>query len=99
MSDAVTQARPATASGVTYDFTGSVVLVTGAARGMGRDLVQRFAGAGASVMASDVAPEPVPGLDYATATADDLSATVESARGLGGGEVDVRRCDVRSEEE
>lgn len=99
MTDAATQAGPASAAGVTYDFTGSVVLVTGAARGMGRDLVQRFALAGASVMASDVAPEPVPGLDYETATADDLAATVASTRALGGGEVEAHHCDVRSEDE
>jgi NAD(P)-dependent dehydrogenase (short-subunit alcohol dehydrogenase family) len=84
---------------VAYDFTGSVVLVTGAARGMGRDLVQRFALAGASVMASDVAPEPVSGLDYATATADDLAQTVSSAQALGGGEVASQHCDVRFEDE
>ena len=99
MSDAVTQARPASAAGVTYDFSGAAVLVTGAARGMGRDLVQRFALAGASVMASDVAPEPVAGLEYATATAADLEATVATARALGGGEVEARHCDVRSEDE
>lgn len=99
MTDAATQAGPASAAGLTYDFTGSVVLVTGAARGMGRDLVQRFALAGASVMASDVAPEPVPGLDYETATADDLAATVASTRALGGGEVEAHHCDVRSEDE
>ena len=33
-------------AGVTYDFSDAVVLVTGAARGMGRDIARRFAGFG-----------------------------------------------------
>ncbi len=57
MSETVAQG-PSVAAGVSYDYAGKVVLVTGAARGMGRDLVQRFALAGAGVMASDVAPTP-----------------------------------------
>lgn len=93
-----TSSRPDAATGVSYDFSGAVVLVTGAARGMGRDLVQRFSLAGASVMASDVAPESVEGLDYATGTADDLAATVDQARALGGA-VEAAHCDVRVEEQ
>lgn len=38
---------------VVFDFTGRVVIVTGAARGIGRVMVQRFAAAGASVVAAD----------------------------------------------
>ena len=38
---------------VSFDYTGRVVIVTGAARGVGRSLVAAFANAGASVLASD----------------------------------------------
>ena len=54
---------------------GAVVLVTGAARGMGRDIARRFAGFGASVVASDVASH-VDALGYEVASLDDLERTV-----------------------
>jgi NAD(P)-dependent dehydrogenase (short-subunit alcohol dehydrogenase family) len=38
---------------VTFDFTGRAVIVTGAARGIGRVMVERFAVAGASILAAD----------------------------------------------
>ena len=38
---------------VAFDFSGRVVIVTGAARGVGRVLVHRFAAAGASILAVD----------------------------------------------
>jgi NAD(P)-dependent dehydrogenase (short-subunit alcohol dehydrogenase family) len=38
---------------VTFDFSGRVVIVTGAARGIGRVMVERFAAAGASILAAD----------------------------------------------
>lgn len=38
---------------VTYDFTGRVAVVTGAARGVGRSLVAAFVDAGAQVVAAD----------------------------------------------
>jgi NAD(P)-dependent dehydrogenase (short-subunit alcohol dehydrogenase family) len=38
---------------VTYDFTGRVVIVTGAARGVGRAMVRQFTDAGARVIAAD----------------------------------------------
>jgi glucose 1-dehydrogenase len=38
---------------VTFDFSGSVVIVTGAARGVGRELAQRFVASGAYVVAAD----------------------------------------------
>jgi NAD(P)-dependent dehydrogenase (short-subunit alcohol dehydrogenase family) len=38
---------------VTYDFSGQVAVITGAARGVGRALVESFAGAGAHVVAAD----------------------------------------------
>ncbi len=38
---------------VTFDFSGRVVIMTGAARGIGRVMVHRFVAAGASVLAAD----------------------------------------------
>jgi NAD(P)-dependent dehydrogenase (short-subunit alcohol dehydrogenase family) len=38
---------------VTFNFSGQVVIVTGAARGIGRVMAGRFAGAGADVVAAD----------------------------------------------
>ena len=38
---------------VTFDFSGKVVIVTGAARGIGREMVAQFAAAGASILAAD----------------------------------------------
>src|SRR5262249_23133862 len=37
----------------TFEFSGRVVIVTGAARGIGRVMVERFAAAGGSVLAAD----------------------------------------------
>jgi NAD(P)-dependent dehydrogenase (short-subunit alcohol dehydrogenase family) len=38
---------------ITFDFSGKTVIVTGAARGIGRVMTARFAGAGAAVIAAD----------------------------------------------
>lgn len=42
-------------SGVNYDFTGKVVLVTGASSGIGKSTALRFAACGASVVVADIA--------------------------------------------
>ncbi len=47
----------APSSTVRYDFSGQVVIVTGAARGVGRSLVRAFADAGAQVVAADRDPD------------------------------------------
>ena len=38
---------------INFDFSGTVVIVTGAARGIGREMTQAFTAAGASVLAVD----------------------------------------------
>ncbi|PKW26599.1 SDR family NAD(P)-dependent oxidoreductase [Phycicoccus duodecadis] len=76
---------------VSYDFTGRVAIVTGAARGVGRDLVAQLVSAGAQVIASDrdeagLAETCRPHGSLATAVVADIrseqdtAAVVEAAR-------------------
>jgi len=100
MTEQATQvptALHANGAGVEYDFRDAVVLVTGAARGMGRDLARRFAGFGASVVASDVAGH-VDALGYETAGTPDLDETVGGIRAAGA-EAVALTADVRDEEQ
>jgi NAD(P)-dependent dehydrogenase (short-subunit alcohol dehydrogenase family) len=93
----VTAALHENGAGVMYDFSGAVALVTGAARGMGRDIARRFAGFGASVVASDVAAH-VDALGYETAASPDLDETVAGIEAAGG-EAHAVAADVREEEQ
>jgi NAD(P)-dependent dehydrogenase (short-subunit alcohol dehydrogenase family) len=80
---------------VAYDFRGSVVLVTGAARGMGRDIALGFGRAGAQVVVSDVA-KSVRGLGYEVAGVGELEAVVDEIR-TEGAEALAVTADVRRE--
>jgi NAD(P)-dependent dehydrogenase (short-subunit alcohol dehydrogenase family) len=82
---------------VSYDFDGEVVLVTGGARGLGRDIALGFARAGASVAVNDYTGD-VSGLPYETARAADLEATVAEIEELGGRAL-AAPADVRREAE
>jgi len=76
---------------VAFDFTGRVVVVTGAARGIGRAMVQRFAVAGASMLAADrdadglaetcrdLDPKQVPWLVADVSTEEGAAAIVNAA--------------------
>ncbi len=100
MAEHATQATAALhvdGSGVSYDFSDSVVLVTGGARGMGRDIARRFAGFGAAVVVSDVAGQ-VEALGYETAAASELDETVAEIREAGA-EAHAVPADVRDEEQ
>jgi NAD(P)-dependent dehydrogenase (short-subunit alcohol dehydrogenase family) len=67
-----------------YDFTNDVVLVTGAARGIGRDLARGFAVAGATVALNDLeGAELGAAIPYATATVADLDRTAREIAELG----------------
>jgi SDR family mycofactocin-dependent oxidoreductase len=63
--------------------TGKVALITGAARGQGRNHAIRLAAEGADIIAIDVGA-PVSSIDYDTATPDDLDGTAEMVRAVGG---------------
>ena len=76
---------------VTFDFSGRVVIVTGAARGIGREMAVRFANAGASVLAVDrdadgldetclgIAPDRVSALVADVSTEDGAEQIVSTA--------------------
>ncbi|KIF73399.1 3-ketoacyl-ACP reductase [Streptomyces sp. 150FB] len=74
-------------------MVGKVVLVTGAARGLGRAFAERFALEGADVLAIDTA-ERVASAPYGLPGADDLDETARRVRASGRHAV-VERADVR----
>jgi len=81
---------------VSYDYSGRVVLVTGAARGQGRAHALGFAAAGAAVVACDIGAD-IDGIPYRLGTEAELKAVAAEIE-----ELDVRClpiiCDVRDPE-
>jgi SDR family mycofactocin-dependent oxidoreductase len=65
-------------------LTGRVAIVTGAARGQGRAQAVALAGAGATVVASDISATGAGTVDYPLGTSADLAETVELIRSAGG---------------
>lgn len=70
---------------LTFDFTDQVIIVTGAARGVGRSIVHRFADAGGLVVAADRDPEGLaetgrPYADRVVTVIADISATADVER-------------------
>jgi NAD(P)-dependent dehydrogenase (short-subunit alcohol dehydrogenase family) len=75
---------------------GMTVVVTGAARGLGRACATRFAAEGADLVLVDVCGD-VPGVPYPLGTASQLEHTAQLCRRAGAG-VLVEAADVRSPE-
>lgn len=78
---------------MSIDLTGKTVMVTGAARGIGRATCVSLAQAGAAVVATDVSRQ-VDTVPFDTSSADDLSTTAQQVTSAGGrcitADVDVR---------
>ncbi|UGS34389.1 SDR family oxidoreductase [Capillimicrobium parvum] len=69
---------------VNYDFDGDVVLVTGAARGLGRDIALGFARSGAKVAINDLDGADVSdAIPYELASRDEFRATLADVEALG----------------
>ncbi|WP_182349401.1 mycofactocin-coupled SDR family oxidoreductase [Tomitella gaofuii] len=76
------------------DFTGAVVLITGAARGQGRSHALAFAERGATVIALDACAD-IATVPYPLATSDDLAQTAHLIE-RAGGMCRTVRADVRN---
>jgi SDR family mycofactocin-dependent oxidoreductase len=77
----------------TFDLTGKVALITGAARGQGRSHALRLAELGADIIAVDICKQ-IDTVNYPLATPEDLHTTASEVEALGRrvyvSEVDVR---------
>jgi NAD(P)-dependent dehydrogenase (short-subunit alcohol dehydrogenase family) len=82
---------------VTYDFSGEVVLITGAGRGQGKNHALNFAKAGADVVIADIG-ESLSTIPYDLATADELNAVAEEIEALGV-RCQAAICDVRDSQQ
>lgn len=84
---------------VAFDFSGETVLVTGGARGLGREIALAFARAGANVAVADLAgAAPRGSVPYATGSDAELEATREQLEAAGAQALAVP-CDVSDESE
>jgi NAD(P)-dependent dehydrogenase (short-subunit alcohol dehydrogenase family) len=74
-------------------LNGTVVLITGAARGQGRSHAVRLAEEGVAIIAVDIAAQ-ISTVPYPLATPEDLDQTVKEVRAAGG-EIVAVQADVR----
>lgn len=80
------------------DYSGRKIVVTGAARGQGREIALQFARAGADVAICDVDAPALATVDYPLASTIELEA-VAAAIGELGRQVVARPCDVRDQQQ
>lgn len=81
---------------VQYDFSGTSVLITGAAHGQGKLHALRFAEAGADVALCDLPDGKLPTVPYPLGTSKKLEDVAEQCRSMGA-KVFTAIADVRSE--
>ena len=79
-------------------FDRSVVVVTGAARGQGLAIAQRFASEGADVAIGDIGTAASGGTEYALSSESELAAAAKELEARGA-RVVARSCDVRSSDD
>ncbi|XVX20221.1 SDR family NAD(P)-dependent oxidoreductase [Actinomycetota bacterium] len=90
-------ARPAPAhASAARPFAGQCAVVTGAARGIGRDVAVRLARLGADVVAVDV-PGSIPTVPYPLGTMNELATTARQVRAAGA-RCHMVRADIRDAE-
>lgn len=77
-------------------FSGRAVIVTGAARGQGREIALQFAALGADVAICDVGQPAMATVDYPLASTAELDAVAEAIRALGGRAL-AQVCDIRDQ--
>jgi len=77
-------------------FIGRVVVVTGAARGQGREVALQFAAHGADVAICDIGQSTISTVDYEMSTPAQLLAVGEGIR-QHGRRVVMRSCDIRNQ--
>lgn len=75
-------------------FTGKRALITGAARGQGREIALQLAQQGADVALCDIGAQHIPGVAYSLANNDELSAVAAEISRLNR-RVVAQHCDVR----
>jgi SDR family mycofactocin-dependent oxidoreductase len=90
-----TDARDRDVENVSYDFSGKVVLITGAAHGQGRTHALAFAKAGANLALCDLGHD-IDSIFYSMGTEAELEETANMCRAEGA-EVFTQLCDVRSD--
>src|SRR5438128_11718045 len=81
---------------VSWDFSDTSVLITGAAHGQGRLHALTFAEAGADLALSDLADGKLDTVDYPLGTSAELEKVAEQCRSFGA-RVHTAVCDVRDD--
>src|SRR2546422_11463385 len=81
---------------VSWDFSDTSVLITGAAHGQGRLHALTFAEAGADLALSDLADGKLDTVDYPLGTSAELEKVAEQCRSFGA-RVHTAGCDVRDD--